>query len=241
MRPRRVFGIRRPTFGDAKLDHAGQIGLDIVPVFHGPIVGSASRLGRGNSCGVTPSEVVIVDADPDWPRRAGALVDQLKRTLGDTARRVDHIGSTSIPGMAAKNVLDIQVSVDDLDAAAAAFAEPLRSLGFERGPYGHDHVPAGSLDDPHLWVKRFWSRRGSAAGDVNLHVRTVGSPNERLALLFRDWFRSHSSAVPAYAEFKRALAAAVPDSGTYAEVKDPVVDLVITIAETWAKHTSWSI
>jgi GrpB-like predicted nucleotidyltransferase (UPF0157 family) len=102
-------------------------------------------------------------------------------------------------------------------------------------------VPAGSNDDPELWRKRFWSRRGRAADDVNLHVRLAGSPNERLALLFRDWFRNHSSAIPAYAAFKRSLAAAVPDSGIYAEVKDPVVDLVITIAETWARHTSWTV
>ena len=89
-------------------------------------------------------------------------------------------------------------------------------------------------------MKRFWSRRGSVDGDVNLHVRLVGSANERLALLFRDWYRAHPSAVPAYVAFKRSLADAVPDGGAYSEVKDPVVDLVVTIAETWARHTSWS-
>ena len=185
-------------------------------------------------------EVVVVDYDPEWPVRGATLVEELTSALAPTARRVDHIGSTSIPDMAAKDVLDMQVSVEDLDLAAAAFDEPLRSLGFEQGPFGHDHVPAGSSDDPELWRKRYWSRRGSTHGDVNLHVRTVGSPNERLALLFRDWFRTHPNAIPAYAAFKRALANAVPDSGVYSEVKDPAVDLVITIAETWAKHTSWT-
>jgi len=185
------------------------------------------------------SEVDVVDYQPDWPARAAALVEQLTNALGETARRIEHIGSTSIPGMAAKNVLDIQVSVEDLDVAATAIDEPLLALGFEQGPYGHDHVPSGSTDDPELWRKRYWSRRGSADGDVNLHVRLVGSPNERLALLFRDWFGTHPDAIPAYAAFKRALADVVPDSGVYSEVKDPVVDLVITIAETWARHTSW--
>ncbi len=186
------------------------------------------------------SEVVIVDYRTDWPARAAALVEQLTNALGDTARRIEHIGSTSIPGMAAKNVLDIQVSVDDLDVAATAFDAPLRALGFEPRPFDRDHVPAGSSDDPELWRKRYWSRQGNAADDVNLHVRLVGSPNERLALLFRDWFRTHPDAIPAYAAFKRALAGAVPDSGVYSDVKDPVVDLVITIAETWARHTSWT-
>src|SRR3954468_7177634 len=116
-------------------------------------------------------EIVIVDYDPEWPRRAATLVDQLTTALGATARRVDHIGSTSIPGMAAKNVLDLQVSVDDLARAADAFDEPLRSRGCERGPYEQDHVPAGSPDDPGRWAKRYWTRRGNAESDVNLHVR----------------------------------------------------------------------
>lgn len=184
--------------------------------------------------------VVIVDYDPEWPARASTLIDQLSGDLGESARRVEHIGSTAIPGMAAKDVLDIQVSVDELDLAAREFDEPLRSLGFERAPHEHDHVPAGSSDDPELWRKRSWSRRGSAVDDVNLHVRIVGSPNERLALLFRDWLRTHPASIPAYAAFKRALAAAVRDSADYSEVKDPVVDLVIAIAETWARHTSWT-
>jgi GrpB-like predicted nucleotidyltransferase (UPF0157 family) len=189
---------------------------------------------------MTDVPVVVVDYDPEWPARAAGLIRQLTVALGDTARRVDHIGSTAIPGMAAKDVLDIQVSVDDLDNAAAEFDEPLRALGFERFPYDHDHVPAGRTDDPELWRKRYWSRRGSTNDDVHLHVRVVGSPNERLALLFRDWLRTHPNAIPAYAAFKRTLADAVPDGDVYAEVKDPVVDLVVTIAETWANHTSWT-
>lgn len=195
---------------------------------------------RCNSWRVTPRDVDVVDYDPDWPRRADALIGLIASNLGEAVRRVEHIGSTAIPGMAAKNVLDVQVSVDDLDRAAEAFDAPLRSLGFERRPYEHDHVPAGCRDAPERWVKRYWSRQGSPDGDVNLHVRRAGSPNERLALLFRDWFCAHPSAVPAYSAFKRALADAVPDGGVYSDVKDPVVDLVVTIAETWAHHTSWS-
>ncbi len=67
----------------------------------------------------------------------------------------------------------------------------------------------------------------------------AGSPNERLALLFRDWFRAHPEAIPAYAAFKRELAAAIPDVATYSNVKDPIVDLVITVADTWAAATGW--
>jgi GrpB-like predicted nucleotidyltransferase (UPF0157 family) len=183
--------------------------------------------------------VIVGDYDPAWPERASALIGRLATALGPMAQRIEHIGSTSIPAMAAKDVLDLQVSVGDLDAVVAAFDAPLRSLGFVLTPYERDHVPAGSSDDPALWAKRLWARRDHVEGDVNLHVRVVGSPNERLALLFRDWFRAHPGSVPAYAAFKRAVADAVADRGVYADVKDPVVDLVISVAETWATHRSW--
>jgi len=142
--------------------------------------------------------------------------------------------------MAAKPVLDLQVSVADLDAAASAFDEPLAALGFTRRPYEQDHVPAGRDDPPHRWAKRYWNKRNPGELHVNLHCRLAGSPNERLALLFRDWFRTHPQAVPAYARFKGALATAVNDLDIYTDVKDPVVDLVVTVAEEWATATGWS-
>jgi GrpB-like predicted nucleotidyltransferase (UPF0157 family) len=182
---------------------------------------------------------VVIDADPAWAQRAAALVARLSAALGPLALRIEHIGSTAIPGMAAKDVLDVQVSVADLDAAAEAFARPLAELRFVRHAYHQDHVPAGSGDDLALWAKRYWNRRSHPEGDVNLHVRVAGSPNERLALLFRDWFRAHPATVAPYAQFKRVLADAVPDIETYVDVKDPVVDLVIGIAEEWAAATGW--
>lgn len=84
-----------------------------------------------------------------------------------------------------------------------------------------------------------WVRRDHAEGDVNLHVRLEGSANERLALLFRDWMRAHPEAVLAYAAFKRALAEASPNVDVYTDIKDPVVDLVLSVAEEWAETTGW--
>ena len=182
---------------------------------------------------------VVVDYTGDWPGRAASLIAALQDQLGARAARIEHIGSTAIPGMAAKDVLDLQISVTSLEDAAREFDQPLGSLGFRRTPYERDHVPAGWQDDQQRWAKRLWARRGHPGGDVNLHVRLAGSPNERLALLFRDWFRAHPQAVPAYAAFKRSLAATVPDIATYLDVKDPVVDLVITVAEAWATATGW--
>ena len=184
--------------------------------------------------------VAVVPYDPAWPGRASALIAGLGEVLGPRALRIEHIGSTAISGMAAKDVIDLQVSVGDLGSAARDFDEPLGAKGFRRVPYDHDHVPAGLDDDPARWVKRLWSRRGHGDGDANLHVRLAGSPNERMALLFRDWLRAHPAAVPAYSAFKRGLAGAIADLDTYADVKDPVVDLVIAAAEPWASETGWS-
>jgi GrpB-like predicted nucleotidyltransferase (UPF0157 family) len=183
---------------------------------------------------------VVVPYDPAWATRAAALIAKLGSSLGPLALRFEHIGSTAVPGMAAKNVLDLQVSVADLGVSARVFDAPLLAEGFRRLPYGRDHVPAGRDDDPARWSKRLWSRHQHSDGDANLHARVAGSPNERLALLFRDWLRAHPAAVPAYAAFKATLADAVPNLAAYADVKDPVVDLVIAVAEPWASATGWT-
>ncbi|WP_424211315.1 GrpB family protein [Streptomyces sp. BI20] len=193
---------------------------------------------------------VVVPAEARWGEVGGRLCRVLGGVLGAGAVHVRHIGSTAVPGMAAKEVFDLQVSVRDLDAARAAFAGPLERLGFRPSSAVRDHAPAGLPDRPEDWAKALWTRRpagsetDSASGfpevSVNLHVRLLGGPGERIALLFRDWFRAHPEAVPAYAAFKRGLAAAVPDTGTYAEVKDPVVDLVIAVAEPWAEAVGWA-
>jgi GrpB-like predicted nucleotidyltransferase (UPF0157 family) len=188
---------------------------------------------------VSDDKPIVVPYSTAWPDHAAALILTLHEALGGLPRRIDHIGSTAIPGMAAKDVLDLQVSVADLDSAALSFDMPLGLLGFERTTYEADHIPAGQVDVSANWAKRLWSRRRHPEGDVNLHLRRVGSPNERLALLFRDWLRAHPEAIPAYASFKVALAEAVPEIGGYTEVKDPVVDLVVAVAEAWACSVNW--
>lgn len=184
--------------------------------------------------------VQIVPYDAEWPERAAAELAALRQALGPLVLHADHIGSTAVPGMAAKDLIDLQLSVRDLEEAAAAFAAPLAGLGYEQLPYNRDHVPAGDDSDPAQWAKRYWRRRNHPGGDVNLHVRLAGSPNERLALLFRDWLRAYPLAVAAYARFKTELAAAVAgDLAVYTDVKDSVVDLVIAAAGQWAIDAGW--
>jgi GrpB-like predicted nucleotidyltransferase (UPF0157 family) len=187
-----------------------------------------------------PARVRVVPYDEAWPLRAEADLRTLTEALGDLVLHAAHIGSTAIPGMAAKDILDLQLSVWDLDEALAAFDGPLAGLGYTR-PFRdeRDHVPASDDSNPALWVKRYWRRRNHPAGDVNLHVRVVGSPNERLALLFRDYLRAHPDAIAAYSEFKRVLADAVGGLEPYTEVKDPVVDVVVAAAADWASQVEW--
>lgn len=183
-------------------------------------------------------QVEVHPYDPAWAGRGAELAATLRAAMGPLALRVEHIGSTAVPGMAAKPGYDLQVSVTDLAGAAAAFDGPLAGLGLTRSAYEQDHVPAGSDDPPERWAKRLWSRR--EAERLHLHCRRAGSPNERLALLFRDWFRAHPAAVPAYARFKQVLAATDVGIEAYTDVKDPVVDLVVGVAEEWAAATGWT-
>ena len=189
---------------------------------------------------VARSPLMVVPWDPVWPVRAADLVTELARRIGPAARRIEHIGSTAIPGMAAKPVYDLQVSVTDLVATADVIDSAVLPLGLARFPWERDHVPAGSADPPERWAKRAWAKPAPGGERIHLHARLVGSPNERLALLFRDWFRAHPTAVPAYARFKTLLAAALDDIDTYTDIKDPVVDLVIAVADDWAAETGWT-
>jgi GrpB-like predicted nucleotidyltransferase (UPF0157 family) len=188
----------------------------------------------------SPATFVVAPHEPYWRERGAQLAAEIRAALGPLALRVDHIGSTAIPGMAAKPVFDLQVSVRDLAEAAEAFNGPLRAFGLVRRPWERDHVPAGRDDDPALWAKRLWGKAEPGGERINLHCRVAGSPNERLALLFRDWLRAHPAAVAAYAAFKLVLATAVTDIEVYTDVKDPVVDLVIVVAEEWAAVTGWT-
>jgi GrpB-like predicted nucleotidyltransferase (UPF0157 family) len=177
--------------------------------------------------------------DGQWPVRAASELTALTAALGPLVLYAEHIGSTAVPQMTAKDIIDLQLSVSDMDQAADRFAEPLARLGYTRLPYQRDHVPAGDPSDPALWAKRYWHRRYHPGGDVNLHVRLAGAANERLALLFRDWLRTNPDAVAAYSQFKICLAGHVGDLGAYTDIKDPVVDLVIAAAGRWAAETGW--
>ncbi|GIJ71973.1 GrpB family protein [Virgisporangium ochraceum] len=188
--------------------------------------------------------------DKRRPHRGAQLVAALRAALGPLAPRLEHVGGTAVPNLAATPVFDVQASVPDLAGGTEAFDGPLAALGLRRRPDATDHIPAGRRDDPRRWAKRCWAgtiaiRDAARPGDalrterVRLHVRVAGAPNERLALLLRDWFRAHPETVPAHGGFALKLAEALASLDGGAEVTDPLVDLVVVTAEAWADRTGW--
>ena len=184
-------------------------------------------------------EVLMVEIIPyqeSWPSEFQKLAVQLREALGPLALRIDHIGSTSVPGLAAKDIVDIQITVAALD-------EPVRSalltLGYIQ-PEGvwRDHRPP-HVDGPETDWEKWFFHPPPGQRPTNTHVRVQGRANQRYALLFRDYLRAHPLTAEAYAELKRRLAKHLADPQTYPEVKDPAVDLIYFPAEAWAAATHW--
>lgn len=174
---------------------------------------------------------------PEWEQEFAAVGAELRRALGDTALRIDHIGSTSVPGLAAKDRIDTQVTVAALDEASIRPA--VEAIGYLwRGDITGDHCPPG-MTLPAEQLTKLYAQRSEPRA-VNCHIRVDGSFNQRYALLCRDYLRTHPAAAAAYAEMKRQLAARFPDDwAAYYDIKDPAIDMLMAGAEEWAARTDW--
>ncbi|KAA2261624.1 dephospho-CoA kinase [Solihabitans fulvus] len=183
----------------------------------------------------------IVPADPTWPAQAERLSRRIALAAGERGLRVDHIGSTSVPGLAAKDVIDLQLTVASL-ADADAIADQLADAGFPQAPQVTEDNPKAFAPDPADWRKRF---HGAAdpGRNANLHLRVLGSPGWRLALLLRDWLRAEPERRREYEELKVRLAAEHAADGTtgpYAEAKEPWFDSATPAALAWAERMGWT-
>jgi GrpB-like predicted nucleotidyltransferase (UPF0157 family) len=180
----------------------------------------------------------IVDYQPTWPTDFAAIAATLRRALAGLALRIDHIGSTSVPGLAAKDIVDVQITVAALDPQVLS---GLTALGYTRSErIVGDHRPPNSPGPDSDWQKWFL-REPPGQRLTNTHVRVQGRPNQRYPLLFRDYLRAHPATAAAYAELKRRLARELADPQTYPDVKDPAVDLIYFAAEDWAAVTGWQM
>ena len=177
--------------------------------------------------------ILIEPYSERWPQDFRRIAERIRAAMGERALRIDHVGSTAVPGLAAKPVVDVQVTVAQL-----ADAQPLADAGFEESLGFGDHRPPGADGPDADWEKRFFN---PPVGRANVHVRVDGRANERYALLFRDYLRAHPLAAEAYAELKRRLARELRDGAAYAVVKDPACDLIAVAAEAWAAETCWQL
>jgi dephospho-CoA kinase len=193
----------------------------------------------------------VVPADPSWPDQARRIVNRLKTACGHRALRVDHIGSTAVPEYDAKDVIDIQITVESL-AVADELVETLLAAGY---PHREDitedtartdaRSTVGRYDhssDPTLWRKRF---HGSAdpGRPTNVHVRVDGWPGQQFALLFVEWLNANPGMRADYLAIKRSAeetaAAAGADMADYADAKEPWFLDAYRRAWEWADSTGW--
>lgn len=172
--------------------------------------------------------IVVVEYQSVWPRMFREIGERLRRELGDTALRIDHVGSTAVPGLDAKPIIDIQVSVASFEPLHA-YRAPLERAGFVH-----------RADNPEL-TKRYFRERGGHRR-THVHVRRAGSFSEQFALLFREYLRGHPGRSREYAAVKHSLAAqfSLPEQRQqYVEAKGPFIWETMRLADEWAQQVGW--
>lgn len=166
--------------------------------------------------GREPAEISVVDYDERWPVRFRAIAERIRQAVGEVASGVQHIGSTSVPGLAAKPIVDVLLTVADVDDEAA-YVPALESAGFLL----RVREPA------HRMVR-------TPARDVHVHVYQPGRPEVRDYLDLRDWLRVDAEDRELYAATKRMLARQQwDDMNDYADAKTEVVLDVLARARAW--------
>lgn len=183
--------------------------------------------------------LTIVPYNPGWPEEFVTVARPLRAAAGPMALRIDHIGSTSVPGLAAKDIIDVQLTIEGF-ACLPELASALASAGYTLIPeILEDHLPPlyeGEVSD---WEKRMF-RPPVGQRPTHLHIRVLGKPNQRYPLLFRDYLRAHPVASAAYGLIKTNLSRRDPeDVEFYYDIKDPLCDIIIDAAEDWARVTGW--
>ena len=179
-------------------------------------------------------------ADPSWRSDAARMLARVGRAAGDDALRLDHIGSTAVPGLPAKDVLDLQLVVADL-AVARRLAPQLARAGFVPVPGVDDDNPHPGHDDPARRRKTFHANADPGRA-VNLHVRPVDGPAWRWALAFRDWLTDDTAACAEYLEYKRDLAArhaGDADTDGYAAAKEAWFAAAAPRLQAWTERIGW--
>jgi GrpB-like predicted nucleotidyltransferase (UPF0157 family) len=171
--------------------------------------------------------IEVVDYDPGWPAEFRRYAQSIRAALGATALRIDHVGSTSVPGLAAKPVIDIQVSVRALEPPEP-YVRALATLGYVHEPENPDRVKRAFRWPP-------GQRR------THVYARAAGSFDEQLNLLLRDFLRADAAAAAEYGRVKHELAPRFRhDREGYVAAKEPTIWQLLRRAHDWSQRTGWS-
>ena len=167
-------------------------------------------------------EIRVIAHDPAWPERFARERRRIAAALGCVARRIDHVGSTAVPGLVAKPIIDIDLSVPDVEQEV-------------------DYLPRLLAAGYRLRVRQSGHRMvRTEARDVHVHICNTGSDWERKHLLFRDWLRRDTGDREAYGHLKLQLAQRDwADMNEYADAKGPLIAEITKRAETWARTSGW--
>lgn len=173
-----------------------------------------------------PEPVRVVAHSPTWIFARQTAVAEIRAALGAMSRRIDHVGSTAVPILAAKPVRDVQVSVGDLEPLDA-YRLPLESLGYGFRP-----------DNPDRTQRYF--REAPGARRTHIHVRVAGRFSEQAASLFRDFLPSNADEAARYAALKVELAERYGlGCAQYTAAKAPFIWRTLALADAWAHATGW--
>ena len=240
----------RRAAADAWLDNNGTVDALLAQVdalWQNRIVGFNDNLLTGGRSH-RPDTPTLVAYDDSWPSTATRLIGRITLALkaaglGEAGVEVEHIGSTSVPGLLAKDVIDIQVGVRRLsDADRPEFVKALADRGFPRAD-GRDNN--NHQDTVHAWAPdaASWAKRFHGSADpgrvTHVHVREQDSAGWEASLLFRDWLVANPSERDEYADLKRALARTEATTTAYTLAKEPWIDGALERARVWARNTGW--
>ena len=231
---------QRRAVADVWLDNAGTADELVAAarrLWQDRIEPFAANIAAGRPAQALPR---LVPSDPQWPAQAQRILARLRTACGHRAARVDHIGSTAVPGMAAKDVIDVQVTVDTLDTADE-IAEAMLGAGYVGTPITEDVAKSDArstvadfdhVDDDALWRKRLY-RSADPGRPTNVHVRVQGWPGQQFALLFVDWLWANPAEQAAYVALKQAVGQDSPEG------KEPWFSDAYRRAWQWADATGW--
>lgn len=165
--------------------------------------------------------VRIVDYDPKWPILYEEERRRILKVVGDLIVRIEHIGSTAVPNLGAKRVIDIMVAVNSLSDAEKCI-EPLQKIGYEYRPQGEAFFPE----------RRFF-RKGHPPKEQHYHLHMIELTSDfwKRHMLFRNYLRTHAKTAQEYFELKKRLASKYgSDSEGYTEAKTSFIEYIVAKA-----------